>query len=132
MPHCARYGTAMLRRLLTALALAACATPPATTALSSTAPAGDPRFDAELSATVYPFPVRFLALSSQREQLRMAYMDVAAPQPNGHTVVLLHGKNFNASYWEPTIRFLVARGYSASVAFRVLRAASAADDENVE
>ena len=30
------------------------------------------------------------------------------------------------------VRFLVARGYSASVAFRVLRAASAADDENVE
>ena len=25
--------------------------------------------------------------------------------------MLLHGKNFPASYWEPTIRFLTARGY---------------------
>jgi pimeloyl-ACP methyl ester carboxylesterase len=41
----------------------------------------------------------------------MAYMDVAADQPNGHTVILLHGKNFPASTWEPTIRFLTARGY---------------------
>jgi pimeloyl-ACP methyl ester carboxylesterase len=41
----------------------------------------------------------------------MAYMDVPADKPNGHVVVLLHGKNFTASYWEPTIRFLTARGY---------------------
>jgi pimeloyl-ACP methyl ester carboxylesterase len=41
----------------------------------------------------------------------MAYMDVPAAQPNGQTVVLLHGKNFTASYWEPTIRFLSARGF---------------------
>src|SRR5262249_33863373 len=59
----------------------------------------------------YPFPVRFLELASQQEPVKMAYMDVAAPQPNGHTVILLHGKNFPASTWEPTIRFLTARGY---------------------
>ncbi|HEX3757415.1 MAG TPA: alpha/beta hydrolase [Kofleriaceae bacterium] len=74
-------------------------------------PAGDPRFDAELSAYPYPYPVRFLELASQQETVKMAYMDVAAPQPNGHTVLLLHGKNFPASYWAPTIRFLLARGY---------------------
>jgi pimeloyl-ACP methyl ester carboxylesterase len=74
-------------------------------------PAGDPRFDAELSAYPYPFPVQFLELASQQEMVRMAYMDVAPAQPNGHTVVLLHGKNFPASTWEPTIRFLTARGY---------------------
>jgi pimeloyl-ACP methyl ester carboxylesterase len=71
----------------------------------------DPRFDAELSAYRYPFPVQFLELASQQERVRMAYMDVAPPQPNGHTVLLLHGKNFPASTWEPTIRFLTARGY---------------------
>jgi pimeloyl-ACP methyl ester carboxylesterase len=77
----------------------------------SSAATADPRFDAELSAYAYPFPVRFLDLASQRETVKMAYMDVAPARPNGHTVVLLHGKNFPASYWEPTIRFLSARGY---------------------
>src|SRR6185295_7239508 len=87
--------------------------PPATAspATASTAATADPRFDAELSAYPYPFPVSFLALPSQQETVKMAYMDVAAEQPNGHTVVLLHGKNFSASCWGPTIRFLSARGY---------------------
>lgn len=83
----------------------------ATAAPVSSAATADPRFDAELSAYAYPFPVRFLELTSQRETLKMAYMDVAPARPNGHTVVLLHGKNFAAAYWEPTIRFLSARGY---------------------
>jgi pimeloyl-ACP methyl ester carboxylesterase len=72
---------------------------------------GDKRFDAELTAYPYPFPVQFRELTSQRQTVRMAYMDVAAAQPNGHTVVLLHGKNFGAYYWEPTIKLLTARGY---------------------
>ena len=94
------------------LACAQAQPPPAATATPSPAAAiADPRFDAELSAYPYPFPVRFLELSSQQQTVKLAYMDVAAPQPNGHTVVLLHGKNFPASYWEPTIRFLSAHGY---------------------
>src|SRR5260370_14676483 len=72
---------------------------------------GDPRFDGELSAYAYPFPVRFEELRTQGQTLRMAYMDVPADKPNGHVVVLLHGKNFTASYSEPTISFLTARGY---------------------
>jgi len=100
--------------LSTVLACAQAQPPPA--APSAPAPAtatatADPRFDAELSAYPYPFPVRFLELPSQQQTVKLAYMDVAPPQPNGHTVVLLHGKNFPASYWEPTIRFLSARGY---------------------
>ena len=78
---------------------------------SGAAAAADPRFDAELTAYPYPFPVRFLDIASQQQTVRMAYMDVAADQPNGHTVVLLHGKNFPASTWEPTIRLLTGRGY---------------------
>jgi pimeloyl-ACP methyl ester carboxylesterase len=89
---------------------------------SPTAPAGgapppaastaaDPRFDAELSAYPYPFPVKILESTSQQQVVKLAYMDVAPAQANGHTVVLLHGKNFTAAYWEPTIRFLSARGY---------------------
>jgi len=75
------------------------------------APGADPRFDAELSAYRYPFDVHVVSLASQQQTVTMAYMDVASPSPNGHTVVLLHGKNFPAAYWEPTIRFLTARGY---------------------
>jgi pimeloyl-ACP methyl ester carboxylesterase len=101
--------------------LLACARPPVSPAppIAGAAPpapapssaAADPRFDAELTAYPYPFPVRFLEIASQQQTVKMAYMDVAPAQPNGHTVVLLHGKNFPASYWEPTIRFLSAHGY---------------------
>jgi pimeloyl-ACP methyl ester carboxylesterase len=90
-------------------ASAAVAPPPSNTA--PPAAAGDPRFDAELSAYAYPFEVRFLELRSQNQPIKLAYMDVPAAKPNGHTVVLLHGKNFTAAYWEPTIRFLSALGY---------------------
>jgi pimeloyl-ACP methyl ester carboxylesterase len=41
----------------------------------------------------------------------MAYMDVAPEKPNGHSVLLLHGKNFNGYYWESTARALSAAGY---------------------
>src|SRR5262249_7356566 len=57
------------------------------------------------------FPVQFRELSSQRQALKMAYLDVA-PQGEltGETVLLLHGKNFTAAHWEPTIRLLSQRG----------------------
>ncbi|HET7503529.1 MAG TPA: alpha/beta hydrolase [Kofleriaceae bacterium] len=84
---------------------------PAAGPQSPAAAAADPRFDAELSGYPYPFPVKILEIASQQQTVKMAYMDVAAPAPGGHTVVLLHGKNFTAAYWEPTIRFLTARGY---------------------
>ena len=41
----------------------------------------------------------------------MAYMDVASAQPNGRTVVLLHGRNFPSSYWAPVIKTLNEAGY---------------------
>lgn len=45
----------------------------------------------------------------------MAYMDVNADKPNGKTVLLLHGKNFNGYYWKDVISFLVAKGYRVIV-----------------
>jgi pimeloyl-ACP methyl ester carboxylesterase len=60
----------------------------------------------------YPYPVHFMPLTLQGEDLRLAYMDVAPVGPsNGRTVVLLHGRNFPASYWEPTIKALTEAGY---------------------
>src|SRR5260221_10977478 len=52
----------------------------------------------------YPFPVQHFRFQSQGEAMDMAYMDVASAKPNGHTVVLLHGKNFCAATWGATIR----------------------------
>lgn len=71
-----------------------------------------PAYDAELTTYDYPREVRFFALNSQQQELRMAYV-IAEPtlKPNGQTVVLFHGKNFSAAYWEPTIAWLTDRGF---------------------
>ena len=67
--------------------------------------------DPELTDYPYPFDVHFFELETQRETLRMAYMDVRPAAWNGRTVVLLHGKNFSGAYWAPTIRALSDLGY---------------------
>jgi pimeloyl-ACP methyl ester carboxylesterase len=59
----------------------------------------------------YPYPVRYITLHLQQEEIKMAYMDVRADQPNGHTVLLLHGKNFCGAYWGPIAKALAAKGY---------------------
>ena len=60
----------------------------------------------------YPYPVHFMPLTLEREDLRLAYMDVAPLGPsNGRTVVLLHGRNFPSSYWEPAVKALSEAGY---------------------
>ncbi|KQO92918.1 alpha/beta hydrolase [Methylobacterium sp. Leaf90] len=69
-----------------------------------------------LEGFAYPFPVRFLPLSRDGEAQRLAYMDVpAADNANGRTVLLLHGRNFPSSYWEPVIRTLSNAGYRVVV-----------------
>jgi pimeloyl-ACP methyl ester carboxylesterase len=89
-----------------ALSLALAAAPAAAPAPTA------PRYDAELTAYAYPFPVRFLPLQAQGQALKLAYMDVApTAKANGRTVLLLHGKNFSGAYWERTARALAARGF---------------------
>jgi pimeloyl-ACP methyl ester carboxylesterase len=73
------------------------------------------RFGSRLEEVDYPFPVRMFRFESQRETLEMAYMDIAAEKPNGRTVLLLHGKNFNGFYWESTVRALTGAGYRVVV-----------------
>lgn len=64
----------------------------------------------------YPFPVKFLPLALEGQDLRMAYMDVAPTgAPNGRTALLLHGKNFFGAYWERPIRALAAAGFRVVV-----------------
>ncbi|HXL29044.1 MAG TPA: alpha/beta fold hydrolase, partial [Bradyrhizobium sp.] len=85
----------------------------------ATANAADPAarepYGIGLEGFAYPYPVSMLPLTNDGEQVRMAYMDVAPAQPNGRTVVLLHGRNFPSSYWAPVIKTLTDAGYRVVV-----------------
>lgn len=67
--------------------------------------------DAMLTDYQYPYEVRFIHLKTQNNDLKMAYMDVKPKIPNGKTIMLLHGKNFNGAYWEQTAKDLSAKGF---------------------
>lgn len=73
-----------------------------------------PSYDPELTELQYPFPVHFLEIQTQKQKLKMAYMDIQAKR-NAPVVVLMHGKNFAGYYWEPTIRALQAKGFRVVV-----------------
>ncbi len=64
-----------------------------------------------LENIAYPFPVSYLQRIIQGETVQLAYMDVKPARPNGKTVLLLHGKNFNGAYWEQTATDLQKNGY---------------------
>jgi pimeloyl-ACP methyl ester carboxylesterase len=86
-------------------------------ALASTAPTfaaspdETPAYGQELEGFDYPWPVAHFRFTSQGEAMDMAYMDVQPSQPNGQTIVLLHGKNFCAATWEGSIAALRDAGY---------------------
>lgn len=68
----------------------------------------------------YPYPVSYLPFTMYRENVRMAYMDVApAGEANGRTVVLLHGGNFFAEYWKGTIDVLRNEGFRVLATDRI-------------
>jgi pimeloyl-ACP methyl ester carboxylesterase len=60
----------------------------------------------------YPYPVQFLPLTMYGQDVRMAYMDIPpSGQPNGRTVVLLHGMNFGGFYFGGPIEALRSEGF---------------------
>ena len=59
----------------------------------------------------YPYPVQMLQFEMEGRPVRMAYMDVKPENPNGQTIVLLHGKNFAADYWANTLKAMSSYGY---------------------
>jgi pimeloyl-ACP methyl ester carboxylesterase len=64
----------------------------------------------------YAYKVMFFDLVIEGQDLRMAYMDVQPEgEPNGKTVVLLHGKNFFGNYWRDTIHLLTQKGFRVVV-----------------
>jgi pimeloyl-ACP methyl ester carboxylesterase len=84
-------------------------------ALAAAAAAKEP-YGIGLEGFAYPYPVAMLPLVNQDEPVRMAYMDVPpSAASNGRTVLLLHGRNFPSSYWEPVIKTLAAAGFRVVV-----------------
>lgn len=65
----------------------------------------------ELQGFDYPHPVQTFSFTSQRQPMKMAYMEVRPKQPNGRVAVLLHGKYFCAATWDETIETLAGAGY---------------------
>jgi pimeloyl-ACP methyl ester carboxylesterase len=64
----------------------------------------------------YPWPVHFLPLTIEGQDLRMAYMDVPpSGAANGRAVLLMHGKNFGGYYWREVAEALAAAGYRVIV-----------------
>src|SRR3546814_7648299 len=79
--------------------------------------ASDPPFyGPQLEGFAYPHPVKRFEFDSQQQKLSMAYMDVAATaEPNGRTVLLLHGKNFCAATWESAIAALRSEEHTSEL-----------------
>ncbi|GAB4068031.1 alpha/beta hydrolase [Ancylobacter sonchi] len=98
---------------LAALSLAAVSlVAPSLPAFAQTAPAYGP----QLEGFAYPHPIKRFDVASQGQTVSMAYMDVGpVADPNGRTVVLLHGKNFCGATWEGTIDVLSKAGYRVIV-----------------
>ena len=63
----------------------------------------------------YPYPVKFMPITTDGQDVRMAYMDIDPANPNGKTVLLFHGKNFGGYYWTNVIQTLTAKGYRVIV-----------------
>jgi pimeloyl-ACP methyl ester carboxylesterase len=70
-----------------------------------------PTYGSRLEGFDYPFRTEIFHVTSQGQPLEMSFMDIAAENPNGRTVVLLHGKNFCGATWEDTINRLTRAGY---------------------
>lgn len=69
-----------------------------------------------LESWPYPYPVQFLPVKFENQDLRMAYMFVpAAHKPAKGTVTLLHGKNFDGSYFANTAQILTDAGYDVLI-----------------
>ncbi|MEO6149284.1 MAG: alpha/beta hydrolase, partial [Mucilaginibacter sp.] len=63
----------------------------------------------------YPYPVKFMPITTDGQDVRMAYMDINPANANGKSVILFHGKNFGGYYWTNVIKALTAKGYRVVV-----------------
>ncbi len=76
------------------------------------APASLQPLGISLEEYAYPHPVAFLDVTVDGKLQKLAYMDVPPTgTANGRAVLLMHGRNFPAAYWAPTITALTTAGY---------------------
>jgi pimeloyl-ACP methyl ester carboxylesterase len=68
-----------------------------------------------LENVAYPYPVKYLNLQIEQQDLRMAYMDVMPAKNYNGTIMLFHGKNFGGYYWADVIKQLTKAGYRVLV-----------------
>ena len=82
------------RGLLVAFAIAAHFLCPSLGQAQTAAPDLEP-LGIGLESLAYPYPVQYLLLRMEGEDVKLAFMDVEPSAPaNGKTVVLMHGRNF--------------------------------------
>jgi pimeloyl-ACP methyl ester carboxylesterase len=111
MPTRRRLDLRTAAHLLLAASIPLLARPALGATSEASPPAPPAAIDPDATTFQYPYPVSFFELTSQRQTLRMAYIDAAPAAPNGRTVLLLHGKNFNAGDWAKTIASLNRAGF---------------------
>lgn len=71
--------------------------------------------DINLEGYEYPYPTEFFIFESQKQQLEMAFMYEEADHPNGKTILLFHGKNFNGAYFGEAMAALLDEGFNVLV-----------------
>lgn len=68
----------------------------------------------------YPYPVKFLKLNRFKQDMLMAYMDVAPiGSANGQTVLIQHGMNFYSEAYADTIAALAEAGFRVLAVDRI-------------
>ena len=72
-------------------------------------------FDKNLSGYDYPFKILKYKFESQGKELEMAYMYLPTSNLDKGVITLLHGKNFNGSYWKETAELLNSLGYGVLI-----------------
>jgi hypothetical protein len=66
---------------------------------------GAAKYHKELDGFNHPFDVKIFRFHSQSQDLKMRYMDIGDKNAL-KVIVLLHGKNFSAYYWEKSQKIL--------------------------
>lgn len=68
----------------------------------------------------YPYPVKFLKLKRFKQDMLLAYMDVAPTgKANGQTVMIQHGMNFYSEAYEVVMRALSEEGFRVLAVDRI-------------
>ncbi len=60
----------------------------------------------------YPYPAEYFSFESQQQSMKMAFMYKEAGDPNGRTILLFHGKNFNGAYFGEVMQALLEEGFN--------------------